>query len=130
MSNQHAIVIGASIAGLLAGYVLAEHFDVTIIERDHLPTQVEPRKGVPQGRHSHVLLGKGCALLEEFFSDFQEKLLGHGATLIDLSADVRWYQQGVWKTREPYGSHMYLQSRPLLEHVVRGYVETHPECVS
>lgn len=50
-SNRHAVVIGASIAGLLAARVLSEHFEqVTVIERDRLAEHVEPRKGVPQGQ--------------------------------------------------------------------------------
>lgn len=45
----HAIVIGASIGGLLAARAVAEHYDrVTILERDELPEAPEPRKGVKQ----------------------------------------------------------------------------------
>ena len=48
-SRGHAIVIGASMAGLLAARVLCDHFArVTLIERDSLPAQAESRKGVPQ----------------------------------------------------------------------------------
>jgi glycine/D-amino acid oxidase-like deaminating enzyme len=54
--NRHAVVIGASMAGLLAARVLSDHFEqVTIIEGDQLPEGGEPRKGVPQGRHAHIL---------------------------------------------------------------------------
>jgi 2-polyprenyl-6-methoxyphenol hydroxylase-like FAD-dependent oxidoreductase len=54
--NRHAVVIGASMAGLLAARVLSDHFEqVTIIERDQLPEGGEPRKGVPQERHAHIL---------------------------------------------------------------------------
>ncbi len=36
--GQHAVVIGASMAGLLASRVLSDHFEqVTVIERDQLP---------------------------------------------------------------------------------------------
>ena len=36
--SSHAVVIGGSIAGLLAARVLADHFDkVTIVERDAFP---------------------------------------------------------------------------------------------
>ena len=49
---EHAIVIGGSMAGLLAARVLAAHFDrVTILERDSFPEGPEFRKGVPQARH-------------------------------------------------------------------------------
>ena len=43
--GQNAVVIGASIAGLLAGRVLSDHFEhVTIFERDQITEDVEPRK--------------------------------------------------------------------------------------
>ena len=36
--SEHAIVVGGSMAGLLAARVLAAHFDrVTIVERDAFP---------------------------------------------------------------------------------------------
>jgi ribulose 1,5-bisphosphate synthetase/thiazole synthase len=36
--GSHAVIIGGSMAGLLAGRILADHFDrVTIIERDRFP---------------------------------------------------------------------------------------------
>jgi 2-polyprenyl-6-methoxyphenol hydroxylase-like FAD-dependent oxidoreductase len=59
--GKHAIVIGASMGGLLAARALTEHYDVvTLVERDELPDADEPRKGVPQGRHTHGLLARGA----------------------------------------------------------------------
>ncbi len=88
-SNQHAVVIGASMAGLLAARVLSEHFDqVTIIERDQLSEQVEPRKGVPQGQHAHILLMKGETILRELFPDLYATFAQDGAVPL-TSADVR-----------------------------------------
>jgi len=44
-------------AGLLAARILSDHFEqVTVIEHDQLTDDAEPSKGVPQGRHIHVLL--------------------------------------------------------------------------
>jgi phytoene dehydrogenase-like protein len=38
--GRHAIVIGGSMAGLLAARVLADYFEqVTILERDRFPTE-------------------------------------------------------------------------------------------
>ncbi len=49
--RHHAVVIGGSMAGLLAAHVLSDHFEqVTLIERDRLTGDAEARKGVPQGR--------------------------------------------------------------------------------
>jgi heterodisulfide reductase subunit A-like polyferredoxin len=48
--GHHAVVIGGSMAGLLAARVLSDHFEqVTIIERDQLTGDAEARKGIPQG---------------------------------------------------------------------------------
>src|SRR4051794_3956752 len=50
--NKRAVVIGASMGGLLAARALADYYgEVTVVERDALPDGYEPRKGVPQGRH-------------------------------------------------------------------------------
>jgi 2-polyprenyl-6-methoxyphenol hydroxylase-like FAD-dependent oxidoreductase len=90
-------------AGLLAGRVLADHFErVTIIERDRIAADAEPRKGVPQGRHSHVLLYKGVRILTELFPDLCPALVQHGSTVVDASADVRWYHFGGWKVPDLY----------------------------
>ena len=78
--GRHAIVIGASVAGLLAGHVLADHFDrVTIIERDQLPAGPAFRPAVPQARHIHVLLVRGNRLLEQFFPGIENELAAAGA---------------------------------------------------
>ncbi len=45
---SHAVVIGGSMAGLLAARVLANHFEqVTLVERDALTDSIQTRKGVP-----------------------------------------------------------------------------------
>jgi hypothetical protein len=57
----HAVVVGGSMAGLLAARVLADHFEqVTLVERDALTDSVQTRKGVPQGRMLHVSWS-GCS---------------------------------------------------------------------
>ena len=49
--GDHAVVLGASMGGLLAARVLADAYrQVTIAERDPLPQSGLDRKGVPQGR--------------------------------------------------------------------------------
>ena len=67
-ARTHVIIVGAGVAGLLAARVLSNHFEsVTIIERDALTAQPEPRKGVPQGHHVHGLLAKGQEILAQLF---------------------------------------------------------------
>src|SRR6202142_1002416 len=80
---DHAIVIGASIAGLVAARVLADYFDrVTVLERDQLPDQAEIRSGVPQAHHLHVLLRRGQISLNRFFPNFEESLDETGVTAL------------------------------------------------
>ena len=58
--GKHAIVIGAGVGGLLFASALANYFEgVTVLERDSLADNDEPRNGVPQGRHFHGLLAGG-----------------------------------------------------------------------
>lgn len=58
--GEHAVVIGASIAGLLAARALTDFYEqVTVVERDVLPEGPEGRKAVPQGHHAHALLPQG-----------------------------------------------------------------------
>src|ERR1051326_9152114 len=50
--HHHAVVIGAGMAGLVAGRILSDHFDsVTVVERDRLPEETGVRRGIPQGQH-------------------------------------------------------------------------------
>ncbi len=118
--GQHAVVIGASMTGLLASRVLADHFEhVTIIERDPLPHEVQARKGVPQGRHVHILLQRGASVLNDLFPDLFPALIADGSIAIDTVADFHWYNFGAWKPRFTSGITFYSQSRPLLEGHVR-----------
>ena len=82
--GNHAVVIGASMGGLLAARVLADAYrQVTILERDSFPIHGEQRKGVPQGRHAHALLPAGRAVLEELFPGLCQELVAQGAMLAD-----------------------------------------------
>src|SRR5262249_38111630 len=63
--RRHAVVVGGSLAGMLAARVLSDHFDrVTLLERDRFPETPAARKGLPQGRHAHGLLERGRRVLE------------------------------------------------------------------
>src|SRR5689334_7381231 len=77
--GEHAIVLGASIGGLITARVLASHYRlVTVIERDKLPDGAANRRGVPQGRFSHILHGRGLDLLEQLFPGFVADLTAAG----------------------------------------------------
>jgi 2-polyprenyl-6-methoxyphenol hydroxylase-like FAD-dependent oxidoreductase len=82
--GDRAVVLGASIGGLLAARVLSDFFGtVTLVERDHLPEKPENRQGVPQGRHSHLLMRKGSLILSELFPGILDELTSDGAAVWD-----------------------------------------------
>lgn len=119
---REAVVIGASVAGLLAARVLSRHFDtVTVVERDESRDDgtVAARKGVPQGNHIHLLWSGGMRAIEGLFPGIVADLRAAGAAVFDNGQDMRWYHHGVWKLRHASGLRIHAQSRPLLEHCLR-----------
>lgn len=120
MIGSRAVVIGGSIAGLLAARVLTDHFEkVTLVERDYFPEGVENRRGVPQGHHLHALLTKGQELISQLFPDIIPTLTERGAVVVDLAADTRWHHFGGYKIRFQSGVTVPFMSRPFIEHEIR-----------
>ena len=90
--SGRAMVIGASVAGLLAARVLSETFDeVIMLERDALPDRAAPRKGTPHAVHPHGLLAQGRMILDELFPGFTDTLVVQGGLSGDIGTarDVR-----------------------------------------
>lgn len=115
----HAAVLGSGMAGLAAAGVLARRFErVTVYERDAAP-EPQPRKGVPQGAHAHILLKAGETALEHIFPGLTQELDARGSIPIDFGADMRWFHHGAWKAYYEGGLIIRMQSRPFLESVVR-----------
>jgi 2-polyprenyl-6-methoxyphenol hydroxylase-like FAD-dependent oxidoreductase len=130
MSRQigdRAVVLGASMAGLLAARVLADVYaQVTVIDRDELPETPMHRRGVPHGRHAHGLLTGGQQALEELFPGLTAELIAHGAPVGDLLANGRWYVSG-HRLRQAHSGLVALSpSRPVLEGHVRAQVRALP----
>lgn len=126
--RDHAIVIGGSMAGLLAARALADHFaQVTVLDRDTFPDGPVPRKGVPQARHVHVLLLRGQAILERLFPGFQRDLAAAGATALDWIGDSATLNAGGWMPRFDSGLHTHVCSRDTLEWAVRQRLREYPQ---
>lgn len=129
MSTQQtsAIVIGGSIAGLLAARVLSNHYDiVTIIERDTLPDTAVYRNGTPQAHHLHLLLAHGQHLLEELFPDIEKDFDRQGAPYIRWGLDTVTRTTGGWIDRYDSGIRSHVISRVVLEWVIRQRVDAIP----
>jgi len=82
--GEHAVVLGASMSGLLAARVLSDFYrTVTVVERDVLPTGNAQRRGVPQGQHAHALWPRGAQTLDRFFPGLLTELIADGCTVWD-----------------------------------------------
>jgi 2-polyprenyl-6-methoxyphenol hydroxylase-like FAD-dependent oxidoreductase len=76
---RRAVVLGGSVAGLMAARVLSDHADeVIVIERD-TTEGAAPRPGVPQGTQVHALLPAGQLQLERWFPGFTVEAVAAGA---------------------------------------------------
>ncbi|MGH7743594.1 MAG: FAD-dependent oxidoreductase [Candidatus Dormibacteria bacterium] len=120
----HAVVLGASMAGLLAARVLAEQYSrVTVVERDAMPPPGVNRRGVPQGRHVHGLHPRGREILDELFpGGFTAELVADGAATCDVLNDCRYMFSGHRLRQAPSGLCLLVASRPFVEGHVRARV--------
>ena len=127
--GDHVVVLGASLAGLLAARVLADAYRrVTVVERDPLPMTAEYRRGVPQGRHAHVLLAQGAQILDELFPGLLDDLAAGGAPVIRDLGEIRFSPGGHRLRLEghPPEAITCQASRPYLEGQVRARVRALP----
>lgn len=119
-TQQHAIVLGAGMAGLVAARVLTDHFDrVTIVEQDALPAAPAARHGTPQAHHVHVLLNSGKTILTRLFPGLTEDLEQSGVPRVDGINDLAWLTRAGWGIRYPSKYLAQPASRPLLEWIIR-----------
>ncbi len=119
-TTGNAVVIGGSVAGLLAARVLSDHFaSVTILERDAVSDAPEARKGQPHARHLHGLLAKGLEVMAQYFPDLIEGLRQNGSIVADMGDGMRWFTHGGYRLQTPAGLQGALMSRPLLEWQIR-----------
>jgi 2-polyprenyl-6-methoxyphenol hydroxylase-like FAD-dependent oxidoreductase len=131
--RNRAIVLGASMGGLLAARVLADHYtEVVLVDRDDLidhdcsGAHDCPRRGVPQGHHVHALLARGRENMEELLPGLTEELVTAGAVAGDVTGDVRWIMNGQRMPQPDSKMLLLSMSRPFLEQRVRARVRTLP----
>lgn len=119
-SSTCTLVIGASMAGLLAGRVLTDHFEqVILLDRDQFPLGPEPRTGVPQGHHGHIYLKRGQMILENLFPGILNELVEAGAAEVEMEGDMAWRNGAGWAIRRRGNLSLLSCSRAFLEHHVR-----------
>ncbi|MCX4903824.1 NAD(P)/FAD-dependent oxidoreductase [Streptomyces sp. NBC_00878] len=116
---RRAVVIGGGMAGMLAAAALSAYADVTVVERDVLPDGPDPRKGLPQARHVHVLWSGGARAMEDLLPGVIDGWLAAGARRISLPTGLVSLQPRGWFRRWPEMQFMIACSRDLLDWVVR-----------
>ena len=126
--GEHAVVIGASIAGLCAARVLSDRYDrVTVFERDGLPDGPANRSAVPQGKHLHLLMARGAEELGGLFPGLLEDMVDAGVPILENRPDcIHFGAAGhvlgtADRLREEFTT--YVPSRPHLEWQIRRRVE-------
>ncbi|MFJ6660272.1 FAD-dependent oxidoreductase [Streptomyces sp. NPDC091377] len=118
-----AVVLGGSLAGLLAARVLAGRAGrVTVVERDTLPDGPRPRRGVPQARHVHQLWSGGARALEALLPGLTARLLAGGAHRLPVTTDMVALSPHGWFRRWDESQFMLLCTRDLLDATVRELV--------
>lgn len=126
-NQRHAVVLGASVAGLTAARALLDSFDrVTVFDRDTLPDGAAHRRGAPQAEHAHGLLARGRAVLDELFPGLVADLAAQGAIPVDIQRDVVWVFGDRPAPRVPSGLAGLTISRVMLEAHLRRRVAALP----
>src|ERR1700741_4783056 len=86
--RDRAVVIGGSIAGLCAARVLSDCYSqVTVYERDELPSAPANRATVPQDRHLHMLMARGAMELDGLFPGLLEDMVAAGVPMLENRPD-------------------------------------------
>jgi 2-polyprenyl-6-methoxyphenol hydroxylase-like FAD-dependent oxidoreductase len=122
--RAHAIVIGASIAGLCAARVLSDFYDrVTVFERDELPSTPANRTAVPQGRHVHLLMARGAVEFDGLFPGLLDAMVAAGVPKLENRPDCIYFGAaghllGTGQTLHDEFT-AYVPSRPHLEWQIR-----------
>ena len=126
--GDHAVVLGASMGGLLAARVLADFYDrVTVVERDRLSADPVDRRGVPQSRLIHAIQARGIQILDELFPGFVDELTAMGVESWEGDLSTLHFAFGGHQTvcsgRAPHLPVILCPSRPVLEWNVRRRVK-------
>ncbi|MGK5630988.1 NAD(P)/FAD-dependent oxidoreductase [Streptomyces sp. URMC 123] len=117
-SASRSVVLGGGLTGLLAAAVLAEHGEVTLVERDRFPATAAPRKGLPQARHAHLLWSGGARTIESLLPGVTEAWLAAGAHRVPLPSGLVSLSAQGWLRRFPGTQFLFACSRDLLDYCV------------
>lgn len=122
-----AVVIGGSIAGIVAAKALSEHYGkVIVLEKDQTHRRSEGRPGAAQGWHLHHLLIAGQREAEAVFPGIIDDMVVAGAFRVDMGEQYRILLAGSWKKVVKSGIDIICAGRPLLEWCLRRRLDDEP----
>ncbi|WP_414940371.1 FAD-dependent oxidoreductase [Amycolatopsis sp. cmx-11-51] len=125
-TGKRAVVLGGSMAGILAARVLAESYaEVLVVDRDEVLGVDRPRRGAPHTIHAHALHARGHLILEELFPGLTDGLAAAGVPSCDLG-EMHWYLNARRLKPARTGLISVLAPRPMLEEHVRRQVAALP----
>ncbi|MFE7133793.1 FAD-dependent oxidoreductase [Streptomyces sp. NPDC057638] len=122
-SPHRAVVVGGGFAGMLAAAACRAFVgEVVVVERDALPGGPQPRRGLPQARHAHMLWEGGAAAIESLVPGVTGRLLDAGARRIPLPTGMVSLSAEGWYRRWPESHYLMACSRDLLDWAIRDLV--------
>ncbi|MFF9458040.1 NAD(P)/FAD-dependent oxidoreductase [Streptomyces flaveolus] len=126
--RTRAVVIGGSLAGMLAASAVRDSVDaVDILEAHPVPDGPKPRKGVPQAAHMHILLSGGAEAINSLLPGTIDRLLAEGANYVPMTTGMVLYSPEGWYRRWKNDTHYLIAgSRDLTDHVIRQQVLKDP----
>ncbi|MEV0459909.1 NAD(P)/FAD-dependent oxidoreductase [Catellatospora methionotrophica] len=128
--GDRVLLLGGSMAALLAARVLSEHYrEVVMVERDEVRGVRQTRRGVPHGGHAHGLIARGQQIFEQHFPGLTEELRVAGVVPGDVNEDIRWYFNGRQLRKAVSGLVSVPATRPVLEFHLRERVLKIPNVV-
>jgi flavin-dependent dehydrogenase len=123
-SPARVVVVGGSIAGMLAAAAVKDHVgSVEIVEAHELPEGPGPRTGVPQAAHIHFLQTGGAEAIEALLPGSTGLLLAAGANRVPVTTNMIVCSPEGWYRRWRRATHYLISaSRDLTDSVVREQV--------
>ncbi|MFC5180753.1 NAD(P)/FAD-dependent oxidoreductase [Actinomadura harenae] len=124
--DDHAIVIGAGVTGVLTARALARRFArVTVVDRDTLRPEPAFRPGLPQSPQIHAFWKRGVDCAEYLLPGLTRDLADRGAHLLVVPRDFLWLSPVGWFPRVS-GTGDLTCSRPLLDWLLRHRADADP----
>ncbi|MFI1285885.1 FAD-dependent oxidoreductase [Streptomyces sp. NPDC020858] len=122
--RPRVLILGGGLSGTLAAAALAPHSDsIDIVERHALPDTPQPRRGLPQARHAHMLWAGGADAIESLLPGTIDMWLRAGAHRVPLPNGMISLSPGGWYRRcWPEAQYLISAGRDLVDWAVRTQV--------